>query len=328
MGMTKCAHAIELRHLRYFVAAAEHGSFRKAGRALGIQESAISRRIRDLEDQLGASVFQRHKGGVDLTLAGQRFLLRARKALRQINYGTMDVAAAGRSEIGHVKVGIFSSLASGFLLDLLRAYDKYHAAVRVELFEGDPSEHIAAIRQLRLDIAFITGTAEWPDCETEHLWSERVFAVLPTEHPLAGKDQLQWRDIVNERFIVSDGAPGPEIQDYLVQRLAELGRHPEIHAQYVGRDNILCLVAVGRGLTLTSEATTVAQIPGIIYRPVADDVLPFSGVWSPMNDNPACRRLLSLARSMAQANRNASLRTPAGNLLMNVLPSRNPDPSR
>lgn len=56
--------AIELRHLRYFIAAAEHGSFRKAGVALHVQESAVSRRIRDIEDRLGASLFQRHNGGV------------------------------------------------------------------------------------------------------------------------------------------------------------------------------------------------------------------------------------------------------------------------
>ena len=70
----------ELRHLCHFVAAAEHGSFRKAGIALGIQESAISRRIRDLEDHLGASLFQRRSTGVTLSLAGQRFLRRARTA--------------------------------------------------------------------------------------------------------------------------------------------------------------------------------------------------------------------------------------------------------
>ncbi|WP_243395851.1 LysR family transcriptional regulator [Sphingomonas oleivorans] len=80
--MNGSAHIpFELRHLRYFVAAADHGSFRKAGAALGVQESAISRRIRDLEDRLGASLFHRHSGGVFLTQAGQRFLRQARRAL-------------------------------------------------------------------------------------------------------------------------------------------------------------------------------------------------------------------------------------------------------
>ncbi|MFC5396798.1 LysR family transcriptional regulator [Bosea vestrisii] len=315
--------AIELRQLRYFVAAAEHGSFRKAGRALGVQESAISRRTRDLEDQLGASIFHRHNGGVSLTLAGERFLRRARKALRQISYGAEEVAVAGRSETGSVKVGIFSSLASGFLFELLRTYDKCHSAVYVELLEGNPSEHVAAIRQFRLDVAFITGTAAWSDCETEPLWSERVFAVLPSEHCLAMKDKLEWRDLADERFIVSEGAPGPEVQDYLVQRLAELGHHPEIHAQFVGRDNLLSLVAVGRGLTLTSEASTAAQFPGIVYRPVASEMLPFSAVWSPRNDNPACRRLLSFARTLSRSTYAPVIRT---SVIAFFLLSQIPDP--
>jgi DNA-binding transcriptional LysR family regulator len=145
-------------------------------------------------------------------------------------------------------------------------------------------------------------------CETDHLWSERVFAVLPDQHALAAKDELRWCDLASESFIVSELAPGPEIHDYLVQRLADLGHHPEIQPQYVGRDNLLPLVALGRGLTLTSEATTAAKLPGICYRPIADEILPFSAVWSPRNDNPACRRLLSLARSMARSRKTGHLR--------------------
>ncbi|WP_371811465.1 LysR substrate-binding domain-containing protein [Stappia sp. 28M-7] len=294
---------IKLQHLRYFVAAAEHGSFRKAGRALDIEESAISRRIRDMEDELGASLFQRHAGGVRLTLAGQRFLKPARTALRHIDAGASEVAAVGRSEEGHVRVGVFSSLASGFLFDLLRRFGKLHPNVRVDPIEGNPAEHVAAVRTLNLDVAFITGTKTWDGCETEHLWYERVFVVLPDDHPLANKVELGWPDLVSERFIVSDVAPGQEIHDYLVAHLADLGSHPEIHPQQVGRDNILSLVAVGRGLTLTSEATTVAQFPGIAYRQLAGEVLPFSMVWSARNDNPACRRLLSLARTLGHTAR-------------------------
>ena len=324
--MAEFSHTIELRHLRYFLAAAEYGSFRKAGGALGIRESAVSRRVRDLEDQLGASLFQRYSGGVYLTLAGQRFLRRARTALQQIEDGAKDVAAIGRSEVGCIKIGIFSSLASGFLFELLRAYDKEHSGVQVELIDGHPSEHVAAVRQLQLDVAFITGIAGRVDCETEHLWSEGVFAVLPEEHRLAASEQLHWHDLAEECFIVSDVAPGPEIHDYLVQRLADLGHHPEIHPQTVGRDNLLSMVAVGRGLTLTSEATTAAQFPGIVYRPISDEVLPFSAIWSPRNDNPACRSFLSLARSMARRD-NVSIKIPALMSLLSAAPSQSPDPS-
>ena len=298
--MSRAFPAIGIRQLRYFIAAAEQGSFRKAAVALGTQESTISRRIRDLEDELGASLFHRHSGGVSLTWAGQRFLRRARRALHHISDGARDVAAVGRSEEGRIKVGIFSSLASGFLSDLLQAYDQNHADVRIDFIDGDPAEHVAAVRQLRLDVAFVTGTQDWPGCVTEHLWSERVFAVLPSGHSLADREELDWSVLTGERFIVSDAAPGPEIHDYLVQRLADLGHHPEVQLQDVGRDNLLSLVAVGRGLTLTSEATTGVQFPGIVFRPIAGELLPFCAVWSAQNDNPAWRRLLSLARSMAR----------------------------
>lgn len=291
--------AVRLHQLRYFVAAVDYGSFRKAAAALTIQESSISRRIRDLEDELGASLFIRHAGGVRLTVAGGEFLRNARHALRQIDIGATKVAAIGRAEQGLIKVGIFSSLASGFLFDLLRVFGSRHPKVQVDIIDGNPPEHVAAVRKLYLDVAFITGTTAWDGCETEHMWCEKVFVVLPDDHPLIDKSELGWADLASERFIVSDVAPGQEIHDYLVAHLAGLGRHLDIQSQQVGRDNILSLVALGRGLTLTSEATTVAQFPGITYRELADEVLPFSMVWSTQNDNPACRRLLSLARSMA-----------------------------
>nr|ART39145.1 H256 [uncultured bacterium] len=101
--------------------------------------------------------------------------------------------------------------------------------------------------------------------------------------------------------MVSEAAPGEEIHDYLVQRLAGLGRHPDIHQHLVGRDNLMQLVALGRGLTVTSEATTGAQFPGVVFRPIEDEVLPFCGVWSDGNDNPALAGLLDLARSMTSA---------------------------
>ncbi|QFR34615.1 LysR family transcriptional regulator [Ancylobacter sp. TS-1] len=109
--------SIDLRHLRYFIAAAEHGSFRKATTALDVQESAISRSVGDMEDGIGVSLFIRHPSGVNLTLAGQRFLNRTRQALDQIREATVEAAALGRAEEGHLKNGLFSNLASGFLAE-------------------------------------------------------------------------------------------------------------------------------------------------------------------------------------------------------------------
>lgn len=311
---------VGLRQLRYFIIAADAGSFRKAAVQLGMQESAISRGIRDLEDVLGASMFHRHSAGVHLTVAGRRFLRRTRIFFRQLNDAILDVAAVGRSERGLVKVGIFSSLASGFLAELLRSYDRKCEGVRIEFVEGNPAEHIAAIRKFELDVAFVTGTGARSGCEVDHLWAERVFAVLPSGHPLSFKDQVEWQDLYEENFIVSENAPGPEIHDYLVQRLADLGHHPAVQTQQVGRDNLLSLVSIGRGLTVMSEAGTGAQVPGVVYRPIENELLPFCAIWSPLNDNPAGRRLLSLARSMSNGLSRNRFSIPTSNLRSNASP--------
>lgn len=145
-------HHISLRHLRYVIAAAEQGSFRRAAQALGVQESAISRRIRDLEDEIGAALFIRHHGGVELTFAGRIFLGRAQKAISHIGHAERDVlvmrsktsALPARGEQGIVWIGIFSSLASGFLAELFQAYDAGHAGVRLDFIEGGPSDHVLA----------------------------------------------------------------------------------------------------------------------------------------------------------------------------------------
>lgn len=304
LKMTASAKAslsgIALGPLRYVVVAAERRSFRQAAIELGVWESTISRGIRDLEDEIGVALFIRHPGGVKLTNAGSKFLGHARTALARIEYALKDAVAAGRGEIGMVRIGIFSSLASGFLADLLQTYQARHPSVHLDFAEGAPAEHVAAVQHHRMDVAFLTGEPAAYGCETARLWEERVFVVLSQDHDLARCEEIAWDDLRDEHFIVSEVDPGPEIHDYLVKHLADLGYHPCVERCGVGRDNLMKLVTLGRGLTLTSEATTGAAFPGVVYRPIEGERLPFSAVWSLRNDNPAFRRLLSMARALSK----------------------------
>jgi DNA-binding transcriptional LysR family regulator len=187
--------AIELRHLRYVVAASQWGSFRRAAMSLGVEQSAVSRRIRDLEDDIGATLFIRHSGGVIPTQAGKSFLRHAGQALNEISEAAADVGAIGRGDEGLVRVGIFSSLASGFLSQMLRAYCDRYAGVHIDLIEGAPSDHIAAVRLRKLDVAFVTGTPCLADCDVAQFWTERVFVVLPSGHGLAERKCIRWDEL-------------------------------------------------------------------------------------------------------------------------------------
>ncbi|MGO1164287.1 LysR substrate-binding domain-containing protein [Brucella sp. C7-11G] len=274
----------ELRHLRCFIAAAEQRSIRRAARTLSVEPSTVSRRIRDLEDDIGVALFIRGHGGIKLTQAGERFLPRARKALRHLNHASWDVATVGRGRAGVIKIGLMSSIASGFIAELVDAFATEHRDVHIDYTEGEASEHVPAVRHHRLDIAFLTGAPKADGCEMAHLWNERVYVAMAADHELATKVELTWNDLIDRRFIISEAQSGTEIGDYLVKNLAQLGYHPNIQAQAVYRDTLMQIVAKGEVLTLTSEATIAAHFPGIVYRPLAGEILPFYGVWAPRNE--------------------------------------------
>lgn len=299
--MTQPNISFELRHLRYFISAATSGSFRKAAKALEVRESAISRGVRDLEDQIGASLFLRHSGGVNLTLAGQRFLQRARHAIDQLNEGAKEVGYIGSTQAGHLNIGLLSSLASGFLSALFYEFDEQYPGIIIDFQQGSSREHLDSVGNFMLDIAFVIGNIYDHKNDVIELWRENLFFALWESHPLCAKSELHWKDLVRENFLIRPGGPGEEVSTYLTWRLGQFGRKPSISIQNVGRYQLLSLVASRRGVVPVLQSETAISIPRVAYRPLAGEVLPFYAISSPKNDNPAARALLSLARTMSRS---------------------------
>jgi DNA-binding transcriptional LysR family regulator len=292
---------IDLVSVTQALLVAEHLSFSRAAQVLGVRQSAVSRRVRALEDKLGVSLFERDNTGVRITEAGRRFLERTRPALAEIDHAMKAAASAGRGAEGVIRIGILSSVSSGFLRNLLGHYHCFHPAIAIDIVEGSANEHVARITERQIDIAFVTGTPQASHCDTVLLWETRVFAALPGWHSLASDNAIQWDSLKDEQFIVSRDAPGPEIHDYIVRRTAAFGRSPTVERHGVGRETLMHLVALGLGISIASEAATSTQYPDVIFRPfdTMEDMLTYSAVWLPGNDNPALRRFLSLARSWA-----------------------------
>lgn len=292
---------IDITTIIHGLSVAEHLSFRAAARMLGVQQSAVSRRIRSLEDVLGVSLFERHAGGVRLTTAGIQFFDRVRPALAQLDIAVKAAGAAGRGEDGYLRIGLFSSIATGFLHRLIRDFNEQHPDVALEISEVEMRQCPAFLRKGRLDVAFVMGTPVIPNCETTQLWTERLFAVLPQGHLLAERAELEWEALRDEHFIVRHSDPGPIIENYLIKRVACFGQRPNIQRFDVSREGSIHLVALGLGISLTTEATTACSYPGVKFCPLAgaEHVVPFSALWSPKDDNPTLRRFLSLARVMS-----------------------------
>lgn len=292
---------ISLVSVSHALVVAEHLSFSRAAQVLGVRQSAVSRRVRALEDLLGVSLFERDPSGVRLTEAGRRFLGHSGVALAEIDYAVKAAANAGRGAEGAIRIGILSSISNGFVRELLARYRKAYPAVAVDIVEGPVCEHIARISGRQLDIAFVLGIPTAPRCDAILVWEARAFVVLSEHHRLAAVEIISPEMLLGEQFIVSRETPGPEIHDEVIRRLAAMGHSIPVERYSVGRETLMHMVALGFGISLISEAGIATRYPGVVFRVLAPaaNTLPYFAVWLPGNDNPALRRFLSLARTMS-----------------------------
>lgn len=291
-----------LRQFRYLTVAAQSGSFRRTAEICEVDQSSVSRVLKQLEDNLGVSLFDRARTGVRLTPAGRQFLTEVLPAFEQIESARRTARAARRGELGLVRIGILTSLAGGFLRQLVQSFAEKHPDVTIDVRDGGRREHLAAVRARRLDAAIITGAEPVPGCETRELWRERVHVALPEGHPLATRPKLSWPDVKTEHFIVSRGEPGPEVHDYIVRRSANYGTYPDVEEKSALQDTLMNLVSLGQGITLVSAAWTAVKVPGLVLRPLTarDDIVPFSIIWSLENSNPAFARFLRTAELLSR----------------------------
>lgn len=296
--------------LRAFVAVAEAAGFRRASRIVGAKQSVLSRRVSDLEDMLGTSLFERTREGVQLTHAGSRFLREVRPVFTGLDSAIRIARSAGAAAEGCISIGTVASISSGFLYALLRGWRSAHGAVGIQFEAGLAQEHIGRVVARQLDLAIVAGSPSSPEYETDVLWSEAVFVALPGQHALSGRDSVELEELQKQCFLVTRQPPGPDVHDWILRRFSNLGSSPTIDEQSVGRETLFSMIGLGFGITFASSAETAIHYPNVSFVQVEGEMLPFSFVWSAANDNPALRRFLSEARLLARERIGAPSRTP------------------
>lgn len=283
---------------------AEYLNFRHAANVLGISASSVSERIRTLEEDLGILLFERHARGVRLTEAGRHFVEDVAVGINQLEHAVNTAGALAQGELGRIRVGVYALTPGSFLDGLLARYHKEHPGVAIEISEGTARDIIFQLRADQLDIAFIAGAPEVPDCHTRRIWNEALLAALPADHPLADSDGVTWGDLTGESFLVRHSGTGPQVYELIIQRLA--GRWtsaPAILRCDVERCTLMQMIAQGFGVTVAGQAAALIDVPGVTFRPFHDEPepVPFSAVWSPYNQSATLRNLLNLARKMGRS---------------------------
>lgn len=238
---------IPLLSLIQMLAVAEYLNFRHAANALGVAQSSVSARVKALEEDLGILLFERRARGVRLTEAGRHFVERIAAGVDQLDHAVKTAGMAATGEWGRLRIGVHALIPRSFLADLIGQYRENHPGIEVEITEGTARDAVMQLRADRLDVAFVAGTPELPDCHCRPIWTEPLVAVLPDRHRLAGQSATTWTDLVGETFLVRYGGTGPQVHDYIVLRLAGRWPAPSILRFDVERGTLLSMVGQGFG---------------------------------------------------------------------------------
>ena len=253
---------MEMNILKYmaFIKTAEYGSFTKAAEVLHYSQSGISRMIGDLEKEWRVTLLERSRWGVSLTSDGSRLLARAQKLCEEYRKLQMEVDDLHGVQSGLIRIGTFSSVATHWLPNIIKAFQKDHPNIDYELLLGDYAEIEEWIAEGRVDCGFVRLPAR-PAFETIPLAREDLLAVLPEGHPLAESERVPASALCSEPFILLERGARTDVTEIFERE----GLSPRVRFTTWDDYAIMSMVESGLGISILPELI-LRRIP---YRIVA-----------------------------------------------------------
>ena len=241
---------MDLNILKYraFVKTVEYGSFTKAAEILNYSQSGISRMIHDLEKEWKITLLERNRAGVKLTSDGYRLLPYAKSLCEEYQKLQMQVDDLHNVQSGIIRIGTFSSVATHWLPNIIKAFQKDYPGIDYELLLGDYSEIEEWIAQGRVDCGFLRLPTN-PDFETIHLERDQLMAILPEDHPLAKCDRVPIAALCQEPFMLLEKGAKAEVTEVFERNHLT----PRVHFTTWDDYAIMSMVESGLGLSILPQ---------------------------------------------------------------------------
>ncbi|CAN7438516.1 LysR family transcriptional regulator [Variovorax sp. LjRoot84] len=306
---------MELRHLRYFIVLAEELHFGRAARRLAISQPPLSVAIRQLEESVGAQLFERNSKAVRLTAAGQTLQASARALLRDADEARMEARHVAQGSAGRLRIGFVGAMLYRGLPQALTRFQAAHPAVRVTLAELNSGEQMAELLHDRLDVGFVHTRRVPAELQYRLLVSEPFVACLPAQHRLAKKRKVALAGLRDESFVLFSRSASPDYHERILSICADAGFWPEVRQEVRHWLAVVSLVSQGMGVALVPDAMRHCALPGAVFRPLegASTSSEAYGVWLASPQNVLVPRLLDeVARSLGP--RRQSGASPPGGL--------------
>lgn len=291
---------MDIVDLRYLSASAEACNFARAARSLGLHTSTVSRRIGQLEDKLGLTLFERGRSGVRLTSGGRAVLAHVRRALAELDAIERTGRMNGTGKASEIRLGVRIPPIGEPFRTLLAVWRARHLDVLLTIFEMNERDMFIALSERRLDVVLISNHALWPHATAIPIYHERLVVALPFEHPLARDETISWVSLRNETFLVQGWDESQSARELYT---SFLGSGVRFHVHAAGKQCVFALVGAGFGITLALEGQAEATFPGVVFRTIAepDAKVQIVLAWLPDTEDAAVGCFVSFMRDEAHA---------------------------
>lgn len=249
--------AFTLRQLQYFISVAEEGTVSGAAQSLSISQSAVTDAIKELESDLGVTLFERHRRGLTITHKGHQFYRHAARILAGVSDARRSFGEAEAPVGGSLQLGVTSLVAGYVLSDLLARYRRAYPSVDISAIEdnGDYLEHLLIGGELDVAVMVISNLRDRVALQAEIFETSPYRLWLPLGHRLAGADIISVSDIVPEPLIM---LTVDETEENTGKLLAAFSAKPHVAFRTRSVEAVRSLVATGAGIAL---------LPDLVYRP-------------------------------------------------------------
>ncbi|MVU80295.1 LysR family transcriptional regulator [Nocardia sp. ET3-3] len=285
---------VSLEQVRGFVVVAEEGSFRRAADRLHMTQPPLSRQIQKLERDIGVLLLDRTQRQVELTPAGQAFLVEARRllALAEAAPATARLVAGGHT--GTVRIGFTATAGFGFLGDFLNQLSVALPEIDLILSELVSSLQFDELSSGKLDLALARPPFDRLAFDGRPVYREPLVLAVPDGHRLATGGLVAVRELEGERMLMYAPGPARYFADLTHRVLAGVSYDPADRVSQA--HTMLALVAAGRGVALVPEAASRLHLDGVRYRPLSgvSERAELYAVWRREPANPALRRVIDL----------------------------------
>lgn len=302
---------VELRHLRAFIAVAEELHFTRAAERLHLAQQALSGQIRQLEEALGAQLFERSTRKVELTEAGRVLLERAAPVLDAISTALEETQRVGRGETGRVAVCYAPTAGRLIVPRLVRELHERYPDVKVHALVMWQTEAVEAVTSGRFDVGLSRCPADLgPGIECEPIQQGELGVILSDRHPLADREEVPVEELSSLALVIWPREFSPSYHDWVVDALRARGFAGPVREFENSDPGLLLSDDATRGEVVACEAFGVGYPrqyaplpPGLVWRPMEPRVIvPMHMFWR-HGAGQAVRNFVAVAREISQLER-------------------------